>query len=236
LPFFLYWRSERAARLRENLQAIFTKYPILLYSVFLLPGIPEAILQPYFPTTHNLTHDWANFTSSLLVFLIGFVLASHVGFIQTIARYRKIWLGTAILLVTILYVFYWIPDGYTLSDLHRFFYRLLNSAYAWAALLAIFGLGYRYLNFNNHFLQYANKAVFPFYILHQTITIALVYYMLDWNAGVVVKFLIAVVGTFGISFLLHELVIRRVRWLYPLFGLKLEKEIRLHFTSKTDIA
>ncbi|MFN7117049.1 MAG: acyltransferase family protein [Saprospiraceae bacterium] len=236
LPFFLYWRSEKAARVREKLQATFAKYPWLLFAVFLLPGIAEGILQPYFPTTHNLTHDWANFTSSLLVFLIGYILASHIGFIQTISKYRKTWLGVALVLVTILYAFYWLPDDVELSDTHRFFYRLLNAANAWAWLLAILGFGYRYLNFNTPFLQYTNQAVYPFYILHQTITITLVYYMLDWQVGVLPKFAVAVIGTFGISFLLYEFIIRRIRLLYPFFGLKGEQPASPTPQNRTNIA
>jgi surface polysaccharide O-acyltransferase-like enzyme len=189
-----------------------------------LPGTSEVLLRASFPSTNNFTYDWANHSTYFLYFLIGFFLASNEGYAQNITKYRKIWLMIATALVVILYIFYWIPDGYELKALQRVFYRLLNVANAWAWLLTIFGFGYRYLNFNNHFLQYANKAVFPFYILHQTITIALVYYMLDWNAVVVVKFLIAVVGTFGISFLWYEFIIRRIRFLHPFFGLKWEKK------------
>lgn len=85
----------------------------------------------------------------------------------------------------------------------------------WLRVLA-FGL----LIFYHCGMGYVAEWGFHIYILHQTITIALVYYMLDWNAGVVVKFLLAVVGTFGISFLWYEFIIRRVRFLHPFFGLK----------------
>jgi len=231
LPFFLYWRSERATRGRENLQAFFTKYPVLLFAIFILPATNEVLLRPHFPSTNGLIDDWASHGTYLLYFLLGFVVISSEGFTKVISKYRKSWLAIAVTLVTILYTFYWIhwvePHYWGMV-----FYRFLNAANAWAWLLSIFGFGYRYLNFNNNFLQYTNKAVFPFYILHQTITIALVYYMINWNAGVVVKFLLAVVGTFGISFLLYELVIRRVGLLYPFFGLKWEKEIGLHFPPK----
>lgn len=224
LPLFLYWRSERSARLREKVQAIFTKNPALLLAIFILPGTSEVLLRSHFPSTNGFFDDWANHSTYFLYFVIGFFLASNESYAQNITKYRKTWLMIATTLVVILYIFYWIPDGYELTALQRVFYRLLNAANAWAWLLTIFGFGYRYLNFNNRFLQYANKAVFPFYILHQTITIALIYYMLDWQAGVVVKFLIAVIGTFGISFLWYEFIIRRIRFLHPLFGLKWEKK------------
>lgn len=222
LPLFLYWRSEHSAGLRAKAVKLFTKIPILLFALFLLPGTSEVLLRSQFPSTNGFFVDWANHCTYLLYFLMGYFLASNITFAQTIAKYRIIWLGIAITLVIILFIVYWIPDGYTLTDAQRVIYRYINTANAWAWLLTIFGFGYRYLSFNTPFLQYANKAVYPFYILHQTIIIALVYYMLQWNIGVLPKFLIAVVGTFGICFLLYEFIIRRVRLLYPFFGLKLE--------------
>jgi hypothetical protein len=62
--------------------------------------------------------------------------------------------------------------------------------------------------------------VYPFYIVHQTITVALVYWTIDWQVGVWPKLAVAIVGTFGGSWLFFEIV-RRVKPLRPLFGLKI---------------
>jgi len=222
LPFFLYWRSVRAEPVRENLQAIFIKYPVLLFIICILPAISEVLLRPHFPSTNGFTDDWANHSTYGLYFLIGFIIISSETFTKFISKYRKSWLSIAVILVTILCTFYWIrwvePDYWGMV-----FYKILNAANAWAWLLTIFGFGYRYLNFSNNFLQYGTQAVFPFYILHQTITIALVYYMLDWDVGVITRFLMAVIGTFGLSFLLYEFIIRRIVFLHPFFGIKIKK-------------
>ena len=67
---------------------------------------------------------------------------------------------------------------------------------------------------------------YPFYILYQTITIILAYYMmnLDWNFGL--KFGILLIGTFGFSWVIYEFLIRRWRFIRPLFGLKVKSRIQ----------
>jgi len=68
--------------------------------------------------------------------------------------------------------YYWGADDY---------YALIGGAIkrgvqafnCWCWILVCVGFGRRYLNRNSPLLQRANEAVFPFYILHQTVLIVL---------------------------------------------------------------
>ena len=86
----------------------------------------------------------------------------------------------------------------------------------------MFGYAAKYLNKESAAISYANQAVYPFYILHQTVTVSLGFYLrdLDWSLGQKAIFLVA--GTFIISGILYEFLIRRVNLIRPLFGLKQE--------------
>ena len=75
------------------------------------------------------------------------------------------------------------------------------------------------LNRDSAALRYANTAVYPFYIVHQTITILLGYAWLGWNAPFAVKFLSLFAGTFLGSWICYETV-RRTRVTRVLFGMK----------------
>jgi glucan biosynthesis protein C len=86
-------------------------------------------------------------------------------------------------------------------------------------VLAVLGFARAHVQHGGPWLSYANEAVYPFYIVHQTITVAAVYAMLPLTIGVLPKLAIAAVSTFAGSWLIFELV-RRVRLLRPLFGLK----------------
>ena len=42
--------------------------------------------------------------------------------------------------------------------------------------------------------DYATEAVLPFYIIHQTMIVVLGFYVVKWQAGVMVKYLIVVMA------------------------------------------
>ena len=93
----------------------------------------------------------------------------------------------------------------------------------WSWILALFGYASSYLNHHSRFLTYCNEAVYPFYILHQTIMIVIGFYLMDLNWGFWTKAMLMVAGTFGGSFVLYEFIIRRLVFIRQLFGLKIVK-------------
>ena len=68
--------------------------------------------------------------------------------------------------------------------------------------------------------RYANQAVLPFYLLHQTIIVIVGYYVVQWHTSAFLKFLmissIALVSTL----MLYELLIKRTQLTRFLFGMK----------------
>jgi glucan biosynthesis protein C len=70
--------------------------------------------------------------------------------------------------------------------------------------------------------RYANEAVLPFYIIHQTVIVMIGFYVVKWEAGVMAKYLMIVMATFVITLLLYEIV-RRTNLTRSLFGMKLIK-------------
>ncbi len=90
----------------------------------------------------------------------------------------------------------------------------------WSWILAIFGFAAKYLNKANTKLTYANEAVYPFYILHQTILMIIGFYIKDLNLSFIIKFSMMIFGTFFVSWFLYEFFIRRWMIIRPLFGLK----------------
>ena len=90
----------------------------------------------------------------------------------------------------------------------------------WAWILAILGYASRYRNKPSKWLAYANRAVYPFYVLHQSITVTIAYYIKDLDWGFVPKFLILGVGTFLGCWIIYDLIILRIPILHPVFGLK----------------
>jgi len=92
----------------------------------------------------------------------------------------------------------------------------------WCFLLAILALGKGVLNANTRFLAYANEAVLPFYILHQTVIISVGYYVVQWSAGVGIKYLVISTTSFVVIMALYE-IIRRLSFLRFVFGMRVNK-------------
>src|SRR5690606_28811304 len=90
----------------------------------------------------------------------------------------------------------------------------------WSWILALFGYSAKYLNRSSRFLSYSNEAVYPFYILHQTIMLIIGFFLMDLELNFWAKSAIMVMGTFSGSLLVYEFIIRRIIYFRPIFGLK----------------
>ena len=88
-------------------------------------------------------------------------------------------------------------------------------------MLAILGYGSVYFNKPSSRLSYLSKAVFPVYIIHFPVQYAITYYLVPLTLPAILKLGILLIGTFGLSLLLYEFVIRRIKRIRPLFGMKL---------------
>jgi glucan biosynthesis protein C len=81
------------------------------------------------------------------------------------------------------------------------------------------GYARAYLNSGGPRLRYATEVVYPFYIVHQTVMLAILFYIVLWNASLWLKLAIVAAGTFVVTAVIVE-GIRRVRVLRPFFGLR----------------
>ena len=76
------------------------------------------------------------------------------------------------------------------------------------------------LNFRNRFLEYANEAALPFYILHQPFILTIAFVVVQYQADVAWKAVMISIGAFVTTMVAYELAVRRSRVLRILFGMK----------------
>jgi peptidoglycan/LPS O-acetylase OafA/YrhL len=153
--------------------------------------------------------------------LAGFVIVSHDGLQAGVQRLR--WLSLVVALVTVavsLVLILGLPGELTFGT-PRFGLALgLRAVSAWCWVLAFLGFGSKHLKLRTPFLTYANEAVLPFYILHQTALISVGYFVVQWPIPDLLKWLIIVPVSFAIIMALYELVVRRFNVMRVLFGMK----------------
>mgnify|MGYP003115497266 FL=1 len=215
-PLFVYLRKHNTRFIDWVKRLIQRTWGIYIFVIPLY--FAESLVEPFFPITHALVDDWFNFTFSIILFFYGFVMiATGDVFWQTISKikYKALILGIiGFSGQAIIWLFF--EDGYII----HFTEALLKVVNIWSWILVLFAFAAKYLNKPSSGLAYANRAVYPFYILHQTITVGIAYYLMNLDWGLFPKAMILIVGTFGISWLIYDLIILRIPLLHPLFGLK----------------
>ncbi|HLN63079.1 MAG TPA: hypothetical protein VK464_16195 [Symbiobacteriaceae bacterium] len=90
----------------------------------------------------------------------------------------------------------------------------------WSSVVAGLYLAGRYLSGYRPALRYWNEALMPFYTLHQPVMVVLGFFMREWALPPVVKFVLLVPVAFAIIMGLFHFVVRPVKPLRLLFGIK----------------
>lgn len=199
--------------------------PILWQSLCLL------VLMPTYPATHALFGDWFVHAESLPLFVFGYAIARNPWFWAQVQRLRRTCLLLALLALTTELSIRWAGRNLGAGDITPAvaalpwygIERVARATYTWSALLALFGWGKLLLDHPFRWLPYCTEAVFPWYVLHQSLIIMLLYWLAPLKLGPWREPLLVLGGTIAGCAVLHELVIRRVGWLRPLFGLKRTK-------------
>ncbi|MBX2896450.1 MAG: acyltransferase family protein [Cyclobacteriaceae bacterium] len=216
LPVFLYLCKHPQATLLNQIRKL-AATPFGLYAFIIPLYFWESLLEPFFSSTHALIGDWFNLINFGTFFLYGFLLIT-VGddFWKTVQAHRRKYLYCGIIGFSGLMGIWLFLEDSTLVHFIEALFKVFN---LWSWIICLMGYAAVYLNKPSSILSYANEAVYPFYIVHQTITIAIGYYLMDLTWGFWPKFLVMVSGTFGGSWFIYEFTIRRWSWIRPLFGL-----------------
>jgi peptidoglycan/LPS O-acetylase OafA/YrhL len=168
-----------------------------------------------------------NLPSYLIFLLSGFVLASSQAMQASIRRIRWLSLVTGV-------VIFFAGAGLILAlgggdaafgtPLYLL-WTFVSSLSSWACTLAILGFGMQRLNVHTPVLDYANEAVLPFYVLHQTVLYVVGFYVVNWAIPDLAKWALILASTFVIIMALYEFLIRRINMLRVLFGMKVLKQV-----------
>lgn len=201
----------RLLRIRGPWLIVLPVIPLIVYATTLFPifgGI-----------SHTLLDDWYAHAMFFTFFAYGYLLAADAGIWAEIRRLRWWTLGLAVLA----FVLMRIPSGALpprFEDLAQWLDTPVIMFNRWLWMLTVLGWAHALLNRPYRWLAYANEAVYPWYILHQTITVWIGFHIARHNLGPVLEPIVVLGVTIAGCLLLHEFIIRRNRWLRPLFGLK----------------
>ncbi len=233
-PLFKYLRSEESIRLKNRIGSFIKRHPNSIYSIIILFLGFYYTLASNFPETHGLIDDWYNHSMSFTLFMLGFCISAIDGFWEVLVAKRKQSLIQAIVPTLVLALFVWGPTFEIVNedaDWFLYVYGIFKMVLIPSLLFAILGYAKVYLNKPSKVLTYANQSVYPLYILHQSVQLIFAYYIIQLDLGVLPKFILLVIATFGVSLLLYELLIKRFNLTRLLFGMKQMPMPTKNFTS-----
>lgn len=177
---------------------------LLLPAVYL--GLAEAALRPQFPNNQDLVTDLANHANYPVVFALGFLVVADERLDDAFSR---LWAwslagGVAVILL---------PDISAAVD------AATRGVAEWFILVGLIGLGRRVFDRPRGWISRLGAISLPFYIWHQTVIVALAYFVIQWDAPVPLEFAAIALPAFLITWALSEAV-RMTAPTRLLFGLR----------------
>ena len=160
--------------------AVLIEGPGLILTPWLFMFALRATLFPMFGESHAFWNDWYLHALYFATFLFGCAIAKHQPFFERCDRMRWIAVAIAMAAWTMLIVYQNARQGGGLNppDWLRLLFRGVHQLQAWAAIVAAIGFAHRHLrNVDGPIRRLLTQAIFPFYLIHQTIIIVAAHYL-----------------------------------------------------------
>lgn len=149
------------------------------------------------------------FIIGMLAFFFGFTfVASGNVFWQTVLKWRWLYLSISGTVFIIRMMFF---------ELKAPGYLMAFESVVW--IFAILGFSFKHLNRKNKILSYISKGAYPIYILHMVFLYLGSVIILPLEIPAFIKFILIVIFTFSGCLMVYDLIIRRINFIKPLFGL-----------------
>ena len=170
--------------------------------------------------THDLFHDGIAHLAYFPAFLFGFGLAGSKPVMAALARLWRLSAMMAIVCYLIVASVELAYPGFAIPPkLVSELFRIAREVQCWASIAALIGIAERFWNRDTSWRPMLTEAVFPFYIIHQTVIVVVEYWLLPLHIGPVAEFAILVPATVAGCWAFY-LIGRQIGWLRPLIGLR----------------
>ncbi|ASP49774.1 acyltransferase family protein [Cognaticolwellia beringensis] len=199
-----------------------SKHKIGLYLLVTLLIIIKVYFSLTFPSEDKKIENLSSSAFYFFFFIAGMLFVRSNIIWQAIYDQRFYNLLLLVFSTILFYSYYYSPDlsEYLSLDLRRSIWWLVCCLVAWSAFLTILGYAQFYFTKTPKWVSLSNELIYPFYIFHQTVIVVIGYYVIAWQAPILLK----VISLFALSFLVTTVIcwfiIKPSNFLRFLFGLK----------------
>lgn len=221
--YFAWCKTSEGNNWLNTINNQFNGYKNYRYIIVLL--IPEILLRAFFPGFRDLIHDWASFTHWFLLFIAGSVIAQRPQLLNSLEMCRHMSLLIAILSTSILFIFFYRNGDLsvnTASPTIVFDYLafcVLRMCMIWSCLLTCIGFANKYFQFNHPVLSYLNQAIYPVFILHLSIMMAIAYWVTPLSWPILPKYMAITTATIIVGITIYHVLIKPYNSMRLIFGL-----------------
>lgn len=225
IPLLIFLRSVNSASFKSAILKVLSSPA----GIFFLPAIfiliTQIILRPYFPEqTHALVDDWAYFTFYLCFFIFGMIAYSSRELWESIGQNRKHLLIVSLFILIPFYgLFFHLREiihlPWSMDDVETAF-DVTSIFLSWSWVITVIAYGQHYLNKHHPWLSKINEGLYPFYILHQTVIIAIGYYVCRFSWSIGAKFCVVSLLTLVSCVAFYVLCISPFNFTRFLFGVR----------------
>lgn len=223
IPFVLFLNACRSEGLMKSLDFITSrKAGVLLWVVPLIIGF--VLLKKIFPSDDK---DIKNLSVTFYYgyfFISGMLFTRSTHIWEHLMNHRR-FNATAFLLSTLLfYGYYLLPDAYispyfSIPTRWNIWY-LVCALVGWTLVTTLLGYGQLWFNKKSKLLTMCNEAIYPFYILHQTVIIIAGYYILQLDLSIGLKIVLLLGVSLPTIIVLYRLLVYPFKVTRILFGMK----------------
>ena len=200
----------------------------LIQSCLLTGGLPliilTIVLKRYYPTGSSSLSNLSETFFYTYFFITGILFASSQLFWENLKKFRRFHLIIFIVSSFLFYGYYFVPntvvEPYLSIPVRWDIWYGLCCLLGWSFVLALLGYGQIHLNKPSLWLKKMNEAIYPFYILHQTVIVVFAYYIIQLNLNIPTKLTILFISSFLVIIIIYRFMIYPFRIIRVLFGMK----------------
>lgn len=223
IPLILYVNSQKSRRLvawfekvtSHKIGLLFGAFPLMILTIF---------LKKYYPTDSSSLSNLSTTFFYTYFFVTGILFASSLVFWENLKKFRQFHFMFFIISSLLFYTYYYLPNNivspYLSIQTRWSIWYALCALLGWCFVLTLLGYGQIYLNKPSLIVRKMNEAIYPFYILHQTVLVVFGYYIIQLPLNIPTKIGLLFITSFPVIVLIYRFLIYPFKIPRILFGMK----------------